>query len=142
MRQVIFETVLPALLPFLSAALLWLLKQGGSWLAAKAQQSRALNVAASGYELVRAIVEHVERHMRDEVQKALADGQLSKQEADELKAMAMRLAKEAFGTVGLVKLRQVFGNGVDLVLSGWIERAVREAKAPQAPLSEAPVNPL
>lgn len=135
MREFILHTFLPACIPLISAGLLWLTARLSQWFHAKAQTSKAFAVAASTYELVRAVVEHVERHLRPELQKRLADGHLTSQEADELKALAMKLTKEALGEHGVAKLQAVFGGGVDLLLSGWIERANREREAAGALLS-------
>lgn len=137
--KLLLDTVLPVLIPLLlplfSAGFLWATAKAGSFFAAKAKESKAFAVTASTYELVRATVEHVERHLRPQLADALKDGQLSKAEADKLKSDALRLLKEALGQQGLLKLKAVFGDGVELLLSGWIERANKEKTATVALLS-------
>lgn len=145
MRELIIGTLVPLLVPVLSTGLLWLLAEASRWLSAKGKASKAAAVVSSSYELVRAVVEHVERHIRPEVVKALEDGQLTQVEADALKAKALELAKEAIGQQGLAKLRGLFGDKVDLVLSGWIEKALRETRVEQRlampPLMRVGPNP-
>lgn len=122
-----------------AAALTW-------WLAQKAVQSKRWAAVAALSETVQSLVAHVEVHLRPSVRAALADGNLSKDEAVALKAKALQLLKDAALPATLDAARKALlltAPGLEVYLSGLIERALstqRAAVLPPAAPGSAPAS--
>lgn len=105
------------------------------YLGEKSKESKAARVAGVFAELARSVVAEIEVTLRPEIQKALADGTLSKEEGAILKAKALELLKTKAPASLLSSAQSVFGPILDTWLGGLIERANSEN-------SPVTVNPL
>lgn len=96
----------------------------------KAGESKYAKTFAQLVELVKSLVAHADAELRPEIQKALADGTLSPEEAKALKAKVLELAKASIGPSlsGLAKILGLQGGALDVFLSGLIEQAVASKK--------------
>lgn len=129
--------VTPAI-PILGGAILWALKALVQYLGTKSEGNKAAHVALVFGELAQSIVAELEVTLRPQLQKALADGSLSPDEAAKLKAEALRILKEKAPAGLITAAGSVFGAGLDTWLGGLVERA--NSAAPASP-SDAPKNP-
>lgn len=112
-----------------------LMSLAGVALARRSKDSRIWGTVNSLWVLMQAVVAHVEREIRPHVQKALADGKLSPEEARLLKDEALKLFKEAAGT-NLLQLQKLLGlteGALGTFVSGLLERALSTVKNPKAP---------
>lgn len=105
--------------PLLIAALSKLI----SYLGAKATESKTANVAFVFAELANSIVVDLEKNVRPQIQRALADGKLSPDEGAELKAAAMKTLKEKAPAGLLMSAQKAFGPILETWLGGLVERA-------------------
>lgn len=103
----------------------------GVYLRGRAKESTAWAVVNSLWVLMQTAVAHAERELRPEIAKALADGKLTKEEAQALKAKTLELFKGMAGDriAELAKLLRLTDSGVGVFLSGLLERAVTFTKA-------------
>lgn len=108
----------------------------GVLLSKKAKDSRIFGAINSLWVLAQTLVAHVERELRPKVAKALEDGKLTPEEADELKKQAIALFKEQAGAQ-LGELQKLLGlseSGLGTFISGLLEKAVSSFKtAPGSP---------
>lgn len=93
------------------------------YLGAKAQQSKMANVAFVFAELANSVVVELEKTLRPQIQKALADGRLSAEEGAELKAAALKILKEKAPAGLLQSAHKAFGPIFETWLGGLVERA-------------------
>lgn len=105
--------------PLLIAALAKLV----SYLGAKATESKTANVAFVFAELANSVVVDLEKNVRPQLQRALADGRLSPEEGAELKAAAMKTLKEKAPSGLLMAAQKAFGPIFETWLGGLVERA-------------------
>lgn len=104
------------------------------YLDAKAKESKAARVAGVFVELARSVVAEVEVTLRPEIQKALSDGKLTKEEGALLKAKALEILKTKAPSGLLQAAQSIFGPILDTWLGGLVERANTENSAAQNPL--------
>lgn len=146
-------TVVGQLLSWLAVialgAITMLMSLVGVLLSKKAKDSRIFGAINSLWVLAQTLVAHVERELRPKVAKALEDGKLTPEEADELKKQAIALFKEQAGSQ-LGELQKLLGlseSGIGTFISGLLEKAVSSFKttpgAPTiaVPTSKPPSNP-
>ena len=93
------------------------------FLSAKSKESKAAYVANVFAELARSLVAEIEHSLRPQIQTALSDGRLTKEEGDKLKAEALRILKEKAPAGLLAAAKDVIGPMLDTWLGGLIERA-------------------
>lgn len=99
---------------------LWLSKKkGGAW-----------DVLSELYFIAQTVVAHVDAKIRPEVTKALADGVLQPDERARIQTLALEAFKEAIGPALLKKVQARYGDGVNTVLSGILEWALKKWKTP------------
>lgn len=84
------------------------------WLDAKAKESTAFKVVASAEHLAEVVAAKVMADMKEEVERAAADGVFSSEEKAQLKADFIREFKSALGSAGLDELKAVLG-----IAEGW-----------------------
>lgn len=139
----ILKYIIAPALPVLGGVIVWALNALVKYLNAKTAGTRGENTVKTLGELAQSIVADLEVTLRPQIQKALADGTLSKEEAATLKAEALRILKEKAPAGLLATAGTLFGaSGLDTWLSGLVERAHGEVNADPAPApSEAPKNP-
>lgn len=102
------------------------------WLVVKAETSTLAKVGLKVEGLTESIVADLNATMVKEVQAAMADGVITKEEATRLRTVALERLKAQLGTKGLAELGGVLGIGGQLLeqyLGGLIEKKVEEAKA-------------
>lgn len=148
LAQLWWNDVLPFLGTVLMSALVWLIKKGMEFFAAKA---KAENASATERFLhtnmtrlmivVNAIVADVNVRLRPKLQSFLTDGKITPEEAAELKAEALSLLKAKLAPDLLVFVRDMGGGLLDNVLSGIVERAVVENKGTVPSTPDKPFPP-
>lgn len=134
--------MLTLLYTLVAAALLGLIGLLAYWSSLKAKDSKLWGLFNIAFLKAQAVVAHVEADIRPDVQRALADGQLSKEEAAILKARAIELFRSAAGD-DLEQLRKELNLGqstLSVFVSGLIERAVAAIKSSARPAGP-PANP-
>lgn len=140
-------TVVGQLLSWLAVialgAVTMLMSLVGVLLSKKAKDSRIFGAINSLWVLAQTLVAHVERELRPKVAKALEDGKLTPEEADELKKQAIALFKEQAGSQ-LGELQKLLGlseSGIGTFISGLLEKAVSSFKTtPGAPTIAVPTS--
>jgi len=102
----------------------------GAAMARRAKDSKVWTTVNSLWVVAQTVVAHVEREIRPSIQKSLADGKLSSEEAKALKAEAIKLFKEAAGkSLGdLQKLLGLTEGAIGTFVSGLLERALASTK--------------
>lgn len=101
------------------------------WLAAKAQTSALAGVAMKAEHLAEGVVADLNATLVPELQSALKDGVITKEEAAHLREVAMGRLKSQLGTRGLTELSGVLGIGgaaLEQYIGGLIEKKVEAAK--------------
>jgi len=98
----------------------------GLYFARKAQDGAAWSLANRLWVAMQNAVTHAEAEIRPDLQKALADGKLTPEEAAQLKTRALQIFKQIAGDL-LEQAPKVLGfdpTGLPSFLSGLLERAV------------------
>lgn len=131
---IFLQYVVPPLLAVVGPLLVVLLTKLVQWLAAKEKESKLAMVGGFFAELAKSAVAEVEATLRPQVQKALADGHVSPEEAAQLKAAAMEILKTKAPPALLQQAQATFGGALDAWLGGLVERANKT-------VNEAPPNP-
>jgi len=101
-----------------------------NWLTERGKTTKLANVALRVEHLAEACVAHLNAGLKAQFELAAADGRITKEEAEVLKADGLRLLKEFLGQQGLTSVAGVLGIGaglVDTYLSGMIEKSVEKA---------------
>ncbi len=101
-----------------------------NWLTERGKTTKLANVALRVEHLAEACVAHLNAGLKAQFELAAADGRITKEEAETLKADGLRLLKEFLGQQGLTSVAGVLGIGaglVDTYLSGMIEKSVEKA---------------
>lgn len=89
----------------------------------KAKESKAAYVASVFAELAQSVVAEIEITLRPQIQLAMSDGTLTKEEGEKLKAEALRILKEKAPSGLLSAASSIIGPLLDTWLGGLIERA-------------------
>lgn len=114
------------------------------WFMARAAESATGRALLTAWELAQSVVAHVEVHLRPTLQGAMKDGKLSAAEKIAIKTEALKLLKDALGKEGLAAITKALGSwgpGVEVYLSGLIERALGgQRKAGTLPPPAGPVD--
>lgn len=129
----LWQSILPAVLAVLSLALTGVAAYASSYLSKRAATSRAFAALAPFWEVVRSTVAHADAELRPALMTALRDGRLTPEEGKALKAQTIKLVKDQLGTEGLAALQKALRvsiPGLETYISGAIERALSEQKAP------------
>ncbi|WP_426747236.1 hypothetical protein VZQ01_06745 [Myxococcus faecalis] len=127
--------VVPVVFAAIAAlAVAWLSGLKGK-LQAEAEESRLAAFGARAAQLAESVVRDMEVTLKAELVAASADGQLTKEELQRIKAKALEQLKASLGAHGLAALQQVLGltgSAVGTYLSGLIEAALDKVKANKA----------
>lgn len=119
-------------LPILFGALTWGATKAASWLSAKAKNEYAKGAIGRLNESVVTAVREVEMTVKTEIKDRKADGVLSKQDYEHIKASAVAIAKTYLGAKGVKEIVSVLGIDsalIDKLIGGKVEVAVSEMKA-------------
>lgn len=144
MKELFMQYLLPPILTALGVGAAWVLTQLGLWISAKWGESKLAQATMRVTHFASVIVADIEATVRPEIQKALADGELSAEEGKRLKETAMARLKEMLAKEGLAELKGVvgvFAPTLESYLSGVIERAVSALPGREPPLKLATANP-
>lgn len=105
------------------------------WLKSKASTSAGFAVLHQLSLVAQAVVAHVEAKVRPEIKLALSDGRLTAEERLRIQTIALTAFKEAAGPRLLEQAKKFFGaGGLDTILSGLLEWALKRFKGEAAPL--------
>jgi len=112
----------------------------GVFLSRRAKDSRIWALVNGLWILMQTAVAHAEREVRPEIQKALADGKLTPEEAAALKAKTLQIFRgQAATQLGeLTKLMGFSDTGLGAFISGLLERAVSTLQSPGVQTAAAP----
>ena len=112
----------------------------GVFLSKRAKDSRIWALVNGLWILMQTAVAHAARELRPEIQKALADGKLTPEEASSLKAKTLQIFRDQAATqLGeLTKLIGFSDTGLGAFISGLLERAVSTLKSPGVQTVAAP----
>jgi hypothetical protein len=129
----LWSTILPAVLSAIAPAALWALKKAGDYFRAKADDTSTSAAARATFNaldqldvLAKSVVEHFNTEVKEKMARYMADGMLSPEEAADLKASAMVVLTANAGPA-MTLLKNTLGSLFELVVSGAIEKAVKEA---------------
>jgi hypothetical protein len=126
---------LPAILTALTALLVAALRAAQKKLEAEAGASKLAQVADRATMLAETIVRELEATLRPQLAKDAEDGQLTDEEAQQLKAEAMKQLRASLGEHGLAELEatlKLAGGSIGNFLAGLIEKVVSGMKLEQA----------
>ncbi|MCC6178797.1 MAG: hypothetical protein WAZ94_15325 [Phycisphaerales bacterium] len=114
------------------SALVALVGLVGVFLSRRAKDSRVWALVNGLWIMMQTAVAHAERELRPEIQKALADGKLTPEEAAALKSKTLQIFRDQAATqLGeLSKLLGLSDTGLGAFISGLLERAVSTIKSP------------
>lgn len=126
-KTLFVEYALPLLATALTSLLALALKALVTWLNSKAEGSKLAAVAAKVAHFSELVVTDLEHTVKPELEKALADGKLTDEEKEGLKALALERLKALLADSGMKELKGVMGiltPQLELYLSGAIEKAL------------------
>lgn len=127
------EELLKAIIPLCTAAIstvgLWALGKLAVWLDAKAKESKLANALAILPHMAEAIWKDVSEELKHATDEAAADGKITKEEADAIRAQALVSLKAALKKHGLSALAASAGPLVDNILKGALSVAEQKAAA-------------
>lgn len=129
--KLFIEYAVPPLFAFIGTALLWLLTKGALFIAAKTKNETLRGIIERVFHSVELAVRDVEQTLKPMVKEFSADGSISKEEANKLKAAALAKVKEYLGVKGIGEIVKVLGiapEKVDAFLSSHVEAAVNRLK--------------
>lgn len=136
------ESLLSLLAAALSAGVVWALRALTAWLSSQTDRNRLLGALSRATHLAELVVVDLERTVRPKLAAALADGKLTPEEAEKLRAEAIERVKDTLGTHGMEELRAALGIvDLDAYLGSLVETVVGRLKhqaAPPAPAAPSP----
>lgn len=134
---------LPVILTGLSAVLAFVMTWFGLWLRGKAKDSKLARVGERVWIVAQAVVHHVDAVVKPQIAKAAADGRITAEEARDIKLKAAAALRESLGDAGMAEVRKVLKldspGGLEVFLSGVLERALQKKKIDEAPLDVLPI---
>jgi hypothetical protein len=142
--ELVVQYLAPVILTAAASALTWLFAQLALKAQAQWQQSKWGAAVSQLALLAKLAVAEVEATLRPLLKEATADGKLTKEEAEKLKAAALAKLIEMAKTHGFEearKLLETLAPPVVALLSGFIESAVTAQKAPTAVVAVPVANP-
>ena len=126
----IISQVLTALLPVLLAGIAWLGKRVDAWIAQKTDNAMLEGLLRWTDDLVFSAVKEIAQTVVPAYRAASSDGKLSKDEAAELRKLAVDTIRKRMGMKGLAGAAKlgITGDALDQFLGSRVESAVHDLK--------------
>ncbi len=144
------STLLQMLIAAAVAALVALVVFAARWLSAQTKSTTLLAVITEAKETMLSVVAYIEAEIKPALLAAQADGIVTREEGEKLKAQAIKIFKIALADRGMARLKRALGltdepllmrndkqTGVDVFVSGLVERSLSAQKALTAQVEAA-----